>query len=111
MHELSLCRSIAAISLRYAGGRPVAVIRVKVGHLRQVVPATLERCFAVVVAETDLAGAVLEVLEVPAEVRCRDCGTVTVLDRFELHCGGCGGSDLDVVAGEEFFVESLEIVD
>jgi hydrogenase nickel incorporation protein HypA/HybF len=111
MHELSLCRSIAEISLRHAGGRPVAVVRVKVGHLRQVVPATLESCFALVVSETELAGAVLEVLEVPAEVRCRDCGTVTVLDRFELRCGGCGGSDLDVLAGEEFFVESLEVLD
>jgi hydrogenase nickel incorporation protein HypA/HybF len=111
MHELSLCRSIVEISLRYARGRPVAVVRVKIGHLRQVVPATLQSCFAIVVAETELAGAVLEVLEVPAEVRCRDCGRVTMLDRFELRCGECGGNDLEVVAGEEFFVESLEIVE
>jgi hydrogenase nickel incorporation protein HypA/HybF len=111
MHELSLCRSIVEVSRRHAQGRPVAVVRVKVGHLRQVVPATLERCFALVVAETELAGAVLEVLEIPAEVRCRECGAVTVLGRFELRCGDCGGSELDVVAGEELFVDSLEIVD
>lgn len=111
MHELSLCRSIVEVGLRHAQGRPVAVVRVRVGELRQVVAATLERCFAIVVADTELAGAVLEVHVVPAEVRCRGCDTITVLDRFELRCGACGGTDLEVLAGEELFVESLEILE
>jgi hydrogenase nickel incorporation protein HypA/HybF len=111
MHELSLSRSIVAIALRHAEGRPVASVRVRVGHMRQVVPDTLERCFAVVAAQSGLAGAVLEVVEVPAEVRCRACGASTVLERFELRCGACGGSDLEVLAGEELDVESLELED
>ena len=111
MHELSLCRSIVAISARHAQGRPVVSVRVRVGHLRQVVPDTLERCFEIIAAEGGLGGAVLEVVEVPAEVRCRDCGATTVLERFELRCGACGRSDLEVLAGEELLVESLELAD
>lgn len=111
MHELSLCRSIAEVAVRHADGRRVASVRVRVGHLRQVVPATLVGCFAVVAAQSQLAGAVLEVVEVPAQLRCRACGAVTRLERFELRCGECGGSDLKVIAGQELLVESLELID
>ncbi len=111
MHELSLCRSIIAISVRHAQGRPVASVRVRVGHLRQVVPDTLARCFELLAPASGLEGAVLEIIEVPAEVRCRACGATTVLERFELRCGVCGGSDLEVTAGEELLVEALELVD
>lgn len=111
MHELSLCRSIVSISARHAQGRPVVSVRVRVGHLRQVVPDTLARCFELLAPAGGLEGAVLEIVEVPAEVRCRACGATTVLERFELHCGACGGSDLEVTAGEELLVESLELAD
>lgn len=111
MHELALCRSIVAISARHAAGRRVAVVRVKVGHMRQVVPDTLARCFELLAPEAGLEGAVLEIVEVPAQVRCRECGAVTALERFELRCGRCGGSDLDLIAGEELLVESLELED
>ncbi|HXR14397.1 MAG TPA: hydrogenase maturation nickel metallochaperone HypA [Solirubrobacteraceae bacterium] len=111
MHELSLCRSIVAITVGHAQGRPVAIVRVRVGHLRQVVPDTLERCFELLAPASGLEGAVLEIIEVPAEVRCRGCGATTVLERFELRCGACGGSDLEVVAGEELLVDSLELAD
>jgi hydrogenase nickel incorporation protein HypA/HybF len=111
MHELSLCRAIAEVAVRHAEGRRVASVRVRVGHLRQVVPATLVGCFAVVATQTELDGAVLEIVEVPAEVRCLACGAITQLERFELRCGECGGSDLKVLAGEELCVESLEVID
>ena len=112
MHELSLSRAIAEICLRHAEGRRVASVRVRVGHLRQVVPDTLAFCFELVAAaEESLAGAALELVEVPARVRCRACGAQTTLERFELRCGACGGSDLEVVAGEELVVDSLELIE
>lgn len=89
----------------------MAVVHVRVGHLRQVVPDTLARCFEILAPASGLDGAVLEITEVPAEVRCRACAATTVLERFELRCGGCGGSDLEVIAGEEMLVEALELVD
>jgi hydrogenase nickel incorporation protein HypA/HybF len=111
VHELSLCRSIVEISARHAQGRQVASVRLRVGHLRQVVPDTLMRCFELLAPASGLDGAVLEIIEVPAQVRCNACGASTLLERFELRCGACGGSDVDVVAGEELLVESLELLD
>jgi len=56
VHELSLCGSIGSIVERHAAGRPVSVIHVQIGQLRQVVPDTLVYCWELVSEGTQLAG-------------------------------------------------------
>lgn len=82
MHELSICGSIADIVTRHAAGRPVKIINVRVGQLRQIVPDTLVYC----------------------------CGQVTEIGPAPVFaCGACGGTDTEIAAGEEFLVTSLEL--
>jgi hydrogenase nickel incorporation protein HypA/HybF len=110
VHELSLCRSIAGIAARHAGGRPVSVINIRLGQLRQVVPGTLVYCWELVSEGTPLAGSRIAVEAVPARIRCRACAGVTEvggLPRFA--CGHCGGTDAEVISGEEFLITSLEL--
>ncbi len=110
MHELSICASIAGIAERRAAGRPVSVINVRVGQFRQIVPDTLVYCWSLVSANTPLAGSVLVIERVPARIRCRDCGREADLgDVPAFRCGGCGGTDVRLVAGEEFLITSLEL--
>ncbi|HEY6787223.1 MAG TPA: hydrogenase maturation nickel metallochaperone HypA, partial [Trebonia sp.] len=75
MHELSICGSIGDIVSRRAAGRPVRVINVRVGQLRQIVPDTLAYCWELVSAGTFLEGSRLAVERVPARLRCRGCGS------------------------------------
>lgn len=109
MHELSLCGSIYEIADRAAAGRPVAVIHLQVGQLRQVVPETLSYCWTLVADQTDLAGSQLEVDSVPVTLRCLDCDTRSTLTDLLLCCTSCGGFHVDVTAGEEFTLTSLEL--
>lgn len=112
MHELSICSSIAGIAARHAAGRPVTVINVRVGQLRQIVPDTLVYCWELVSAGTPLAGSRIAVETVPARIRCQACGrTADIGDVPSLRCGGCGGTDVAIVAGEEFLITSLELAD
>ncbi len=111
MHELSLCASITDIVRDHAAGRPVRRVRVRVGHLRQVVPDTLAHCWDLVVDGTDLDGTALEVEEVPLAIDCDDCGTRTVPERLVMRCASCGGRHVEVVAGDEFLVTSLDVVE
>jgi hydrogenase nickel incorporation protein HypA/HybF len=67
VHELSICAAIAGIANRYAAGRPVSVINVRVGEWRQVVPDTLAYCWSLFSADTPLAGSVLAVERVAGE--------------------------------------------
>lgn len=109
MHELSIAEAIVAIAERHAQGRTVTKVEVRVGHLRQVVPAALELAFELVAKGTGLDGAELELEDVPARGRCRDCGAETTMSGFPLACSACGGLDLELLAGEELQVESLEL--
>jgi hydrogenase nickel incorporation protein HypA/HybF len=111
MHELALCQSVYGIADRARDGRPVAVVHLRVGALRQVVPGTLTYCWGVVTDTTPLEGSLLDVEAVPGTLACRSCGATTVLaDRFVIACGACAGADVDVVRGEELMVTSLDLV-
>ncbi len=111
MHELSLCRSIAAIAERAAEGRSVESIQLDVGALRQVVPQTLVYCWDIVrESSVPLARSRLEVTSIPAEVSCRECAALTRIEGVPiLVCGSCGSGAVDVRSGEEFLVRSMEV--
>ena len=109
MHELAIAESVVQIAGRHANGRRVTKVQLKVGHLRQVVPSALSFSFELVAQDTPVEGAQLEMEEVPAVGRCRDCGTESRLESFPLQCRRCEGFDLKVLRGEELFVEFLEL--
>ena len=109
MHELAIAESIVSIAGRHANGRRVTKVQLKVGHLRQVVPSALAFSFELVAQGTPVEGAELEMEEVPATGSCRDCGAESRLKAFPLQCEACGSFDMQVVEGEELFVESLEL--
>jgi hydrogenase nickel incorporation protein HypA/HybF len=111
VHELAIAESVVRIAERHADGRRVTKVYLKVGHLRQVVPSALAFGFELVAQETSVEGAELVLEEVPATGKCRACGSESRLESFPLQCKACGGFDLEIVAGEELYVESLEMED
>ena len=109
MHELSIAQAVVAVASRHAGGRSVRKVELRVGYLRQVVPASLEFAFQLLTDGTSMEGAELAIEEVPARGRCRACGVETTMSDFPLRCGRCDGLDVELVAGEELLVEALEL--
>jgi hydrogenase nickel incorporation protein HypA/HybF len=111
VHELAIAESVVRIAERHADGRRVTKVYLKVGHLRQVVPSALAFGFELVAQETSVEGAELVLEEVPATGKCRACRSESRLESFPLQCKACGAFDPEIVAGEELYVESLEIED
>jgi hydrogenase nickel incorporation protein HypA/HybF len=109
VHELSIADAIVQICCDNAGDGTVVRVEVKVGRLRQVVPDALRFAFELVAEGTPVDGAELEIVDVPARVACRACAAESETPAFPLTCARCGGIDVEVVAGEELHVESLEI--
>ena len=109
MHELAIAESVVQIASRHADGRQVTKVYLKVGHLRQVVPSALAFSFELVAQGTPVEGAELEMEEIPVTGKCRECGAESRLERFPLQCMTCGGFDLEILQGEELYVESLEL--
>lgn len=111
MHELSICQSISDIVARHAAGRPVSVIHVRIGQLRQIVPGTLVYCWALVSAETPLASSRIEVESVPASIRCHECDQTSLVGDVPVLICGCGSTKTEIASGEEFLITSLELAD
>ena len=101
MHELS--RGEALVTAREEGagkggwGR-IQGVRLRLGALRQVVPEVLEFCFQGAIPGTPLAGAALELEEVPALFRCVGCGGEVPLGG---RCPGGGGPGGEMISGVE----------
>ncbi|MFI5028372.1 MAG: hydrogenase maturation nickel metallochaperone HypA, partial [Solirubrobacterales bacterium] len=74
MHELALSRAIVGAALRHAEGRAISTVHVRIGSLRQAVPASLSFYFEIVARETGCEGARLELEPVAARLRCPRCG-------------------------------------
>jgi hydrogenase nickel incorporation protein HypA/HybF len=109
LHELAIAESVVQIARRHADGRQVTKVYLKVGHLRQVVPSALTFGFELVAQGTPVEGAELAMEEIPVTGRCRECAAENQLNEFPLRCAACGTFDLEILQGEELYVESLEL--
>jgi hydrogenase nickel incorporation protein HypA/HybF len=108
VHELSLSGAIVNTVVKHAAGRRVTVVSLRVGALRQVVPDTLAFYFGFVAEGTVCDGARLEQELIPARVGCAACNREWEIDMPIFRCPGCGGA-AEVVSGEEFEVESIDV--
>jgi hydrogenase nickel incorporation protein HypA/HybF len=115
MLELSIAVSLVQVAEEAAahhGGGRVTRVFVKVGALSGVVPRALAFAFDVAAAETNLAGAALEIEEVPVVVFCGRCGAEKTLpDDLAFHCPDCAGVAVELRSGRELEIAALEIAD
>jgi hydrogenase nickel incorporation protein HypA/HybF len=109
VHELSLASAIVDTAVRHAGGRRVRLVSLRVGALRQVVPDSLAFYFDLVARGTLCEGARLEQELVGARLRCRPCARAWAIELPAFRCPFCGGGEVEVAAGDEFRIESIEV--
>ncbi|QGF23105.1 hydrogenase nickel incorporation protein HypB [Raineyella fluvialis] len=110
MHEVSLCRQLAAAVARATGGREVETVYVDVGQLRQVVPAAMGFAWTFVVKGTALEDASLEMRTLPAELACRACGASSRLGSdLGFDCRACGSPETVLTSGEQFVLTAVDV--
>jgi hydrogenase nickel incorporation protein HypA/HybF len=72
-----------------------------------VVEESLAQAFSFVAAGTEAAGAVVELVTVPATIDCRDCGLSAETADVLAVCPRCGGDDVTIGGGDEMTLESI----
>ncbi len=108
MHELAIMESIVDAVIERVGDAQVFRVRLEVGKLSGVVPDALRFCFELATAETPLAGAALEIMEIPGRARCMQClADVELEDQIALCV--CGSANLDFVSGQELKIKDVEV--
>jgi hydrogenase nickel incorporation protein HypA/HybF len=108
MHEFGMCDGIVEAVQRRAAGRPVARVRVRVGTLHRVVEGAFQQAFAHAAEGTEAEHAAVELVVIPVSATCLGCGVVVEGNEIIAVCPKCGATDLDLTAGEELILESIE---
>lgn len=112
MHELAITQSILDIAQKAAdehGARRVQSVRIMLGEYSGVVPQCIQYYFDVISKGTLAEGAVLDIHRLPVIIRCNCCGEESRIDRLHVACPLCGSTDLKLIQGREFYIESLEV--
>jgi hydrogenase nickel incorporation protein HypA/HybF len=112
MHEMAVTESLLAIATRHgeaAGARRVTDLYLVIGRLASVVDDSVRFYWDIVSKGTICEGASLHFERVPATFRCLECQSLYELDGDFTPCPECGSSRIEVVAGEEFRLESVGI--
>ena len=114
MHELAITQSILDIAVSAArenGNVKVKEIRIKMGEYSGVVPSLIQEYFDLISQDTLAEKAKLIIDRVPVTVRCLSCGFEGAIDKKKIRCPQCGQTDIKLLTGREFFVDSLEVED
>ena len=109
MHELAISSAVLESVLKNAAGRRVYSVRLRVGHLRQVVPVSLDFYWGIVTRDSVCEGSRLEQEVIPGRLACRACEREWEIELPVFRCPSCGGADVRVAAGDELEVESIEV--
>jgi hydrogenase nickel incorporation protein HypA/HybF len=109
MHELSVATAVLNTVLKHADGRPVEVVAMRVGQMRQVVPHSLRFYWEIVARDTICEDSELELTEITTRLQCRDCDFEWEPLIPAFRCPGCEGSEVSVIAGQELEVEHIEV--
>lgn len=112
MHELAITQSILDIARTVAdehGAKRVKSVRIMLGEYSGVVPQCIQYYFDVVSKDTVAEGAFLDIQRLPVVIRCNTCEKESRIDRLHVACPLCGSTDLKLIGGREFYIESLEV--
>ncbi len=112
MHELAITQSMLDIVLEQAeraGAKKIGKINLVIGELTGFVEECVKFYFDLLAENTIAEGANLSFTSVSPRGRCRSCDEVFELKEYDWTCPRCGGSDVEITAGKELFVDSIDV--
>ncbi len=108
MHELAITQNVLDITLNHAEGRRVTDIYLVIGQLSSFVDESVQFFWDFISQGTPAEKARLHFRREPAVMRCQTCGSSAPLNS-SFTCPACGSEAVTVEAGEEFYIEAIEV--
>jgi len=112
MHELAITQSMFELVLEQAEkakAKKVDKINLVIGEMTGVVGDCVQFYFNFLSQGTLAEGATLSFAMVPPKAQCQNCDETFELKEFDWTCPKCEDNKLQIVAGQELFVESIEV--
>jgi hydrogenase nickel incorporation protein HypA/HybF len=112
MHELPITQNILDIVLRHAeqaGATSVTDINIVIGRLSSVIDDSIQFYWGLIAKDTIAEGAVLHFRRIQPMLKCKECGTGYDPGDVMMPCPQCNSLKIEIVAGNEFFLESINV--
>lgn len=111
MHELSITENLLELALRHAseaGADRITDLYLVIGQLSSFLDDSIQFYWDTISQGTIAQGAQLHFKRVRAECLCHACGHRDFLTP-DFTCPACGSPALQVLSGDEFYLESIEV--
>jgi hydrogenase nickel incorporation protein HypA/HybF len=112
MHELSITERILEIALTHgekAGARKITDLFLVIGDLSSVVDDSVQFYWDLISKDTIAEGAKLNFRRIPTRFRCLECNLEYAPEKDQFSCPNCTSKQVRVIAGEEFFLEAIDV--
>lgn len=113
MHELGIMTGVmesVESAAREAGADRVLKVSLSVGVMTEAIEDALQFAFEALVENNPyFEGAELEVEMIQPRSICTQCGNEFEHDRFHMTCPECGSPFLQLLAGKELHISSIEV--
>jgi len=112
MHELAVTQNVLDVVLRHAEeaqAKRINRIELVIGDMTSFVDDSIQFCFDALSTGTIAQGAEMAFRRVPVKIRCRECETEFVPESLDWTCPTCGAYAGDVIAGQEFYIDNIEV--
>jgi hydrogenase nickel incorporation protein HypA/HybF len=112
MHELSITQSMLNLVVEQAKElqvERVSKISIVIGEMSSIVADCVCFYFDFLSKDTIAQDAELAFEHIPIQVRCRNCHAVFKPADFDWSCPNCHECGIEVVAGRECYIESIEV--
>ena len=113
MHELPITQNILKIALEYGGNNQATCITdifLVIGQLSSVIDESVQFYWPIVSEGTIAECAQLHFKRIPARLECTQCSIIYMIDDGQLTtCPECDSSQVKIISGNEFQLESIQI--
>jgi len=112
VHELSITESILSAAIEHAqkaNGKKVTDLYLLIGRLSSIVDDSVQFYWELISEKTICEGSQLHFKHLNACVLCLDCKKEYELENELFPCPQCGSMNIQILSGDEFRLESIEI--
>ncbi len=112
MHELAVTENLLNIAVQHAtqaNAMRVTSLHLVIGQLSSIVDDSVQFYWDMISAGTMCEGAQLHFERRPARLKCLDCDQTYTLSGELTDCPNCHSAHIKVVAGEELYLDSIEV--
>jgi hydrogenase nickel incorporation protein HypA/HybF len=112
MHEMAVTQSMldmAVVKAREVRATAITRINLVIGDMSSVLDESVQFYFNFVSKGTLAEGAQLVFQRIAIQARCRKCGAEFQPGADHWQCPGCGDTGVEIIAGSEFYMDSIEV--